>query len=284
MTAPGVLVLAGTPIGHAEDASPALLTALTEADVIAAEDTRRFRDLCRRLAIDPTATVVSFFDGNEGARVAALIDHLEAGRRVVVVSDAGMPAVSDPGYRLVAAAADAGIRVTAVPGPSAVLTALAVSGLPTDRFCFEGFLPRKGGERRARLAGLAAEPRTMVFFEAPSRLAETLGAMAEAFGADRPGAVCRELTKLHEEVVRDGLQALAAWASDGVRGEIVIVVGGAPARAVSADDALAQVQSLVASGTRLKDAAAEVAAQTGLSSRDLYQAVLARRARPPATD
>lgn len=143
MTDPGVLVLAGTPIGHAEDASPALLTALTEADVIAAEDTRRFRDLCRRLAINPTATVVSFFDGNEGARVAALIDHLEAGRRVVVVSDAGMPAVSDPGYRLVAAAADAGIRVTAVPGPSAVLTALAVSGLPTDRFCFEGFLPAK---------------------------------------------------------------------------------------------------------------------------------------------
>lgn len=276
MTAPGVLVLAGTPIGHAEDASPALLTALTEADVIAAEDTRRFRDLCRRLAINPTATVVSFFDGNEGARVAALIDHLEAGRRVVVVSDAGMPAVSDPGYRLVAAAADAGIRVTAVPGPSAVLTALAVSGLPTDRFCFEGFLPRKGGERRARLAGLAAEPRTMVFFEAPHRLAVFLADAEAALGADRRAVVCRELTKTYEEVRRGTLAELRGWAEGEVRGELTVVVGGAQ---VSGDPegALAAVQAAVASGQRLSEAVAEVAAAHGVPRRQLYDAALKSR-------
>ena len=276
MTDPGVLVLAGTPIGHAEDASPALLTALTEADVIAAEDTRRFRDLCRRLAINPTATVVSFFDGNEGARVAALIDHLEAGRRVVVVSDAGMPAVSDPGYRLVAAAADAGIRVTAVPGPSAVLTALAVSGLPTDRFCFEGFLPRKGGERRARLAGLAAEPRTMVFFEAPHRLAVFLADAEAALGADRRAVVCRELTKTYEEVRRGTLAEFRGWAEGEVRGELTVVVGGAQ---VSGDPegALAAVQAAVASGQRLSEAVAEVAAAHGVPRRQLYDAALKSR-------
>ena len=276
MTDPGVLVLAGTPIGHAEDASPALLTALTEADVIAAEDTRRFRDLCRRLAINPTATVVSFFDGNEGARVAALIDHLEAGRRVVVVSDAGMPAVSDPGYRLVAAAADAGIRVTAVPGPSAVLTALAVSGLPTDRFCFEGFLPRKGGERRARLAGLAAEPRTMVFFEAAHRLAVFLADAEAALGADRRAVVCRELTKTYEEVRRGTLAELRGWAEGEVRGELTVVVEGAQ---VSGDPegALAAVQAAVASGQRLSEAVAEVAAAHGVPRRQLYDAALKSR-------
>lgn len=276
MTDPGVLVLAGTPIGHAEDASPALLTALTEADVIAAEDTRRFRDLCRRLAINPTATVVSFFDGNEGARVAALIDHLEAGRRVVVVSDAGMPAVSDPGYRLVAAAADAGIRVTAVPGPSAVLTALAVSGLPTDRFCFEGFLPRKGGERRARLAGLAAEPRTMVFFEAPHRLAVFLADAEAALGADRRAVVCRELTKTYEEVRRGTLAELRGWAEGEVRGELTVVVEGAQ---VSGDPegALAAVQAAVASGQRLSEAVAEVAVAHGVPRRQLYDAALKSR-------
>lgn len=276
MTDPGVLVLAGTPIGHAEDASPALLTALTEADVIAAEDTRRFRDLCRRLAINPTATVVSFFDGNEGARVAALIGHLEAGRRVVVVSDAGMPAVSDPGYRLVAAAADAGIRVTAVPGPSAVLTALAVSGLPTDRFCFEGFLPRKGGERRARLAGLAAEPRTMVFFEAPHRLAVFLADAEAALGADRRAVVCRELTKTYEEVRRGTLAELRGWAEGEVRGELTVVVEGAQ---VSGDPegALAAVQAAVASGQRLSEAVAEVAAAHGVPRRQLYDAALKSR-------
>ena len=278
MTDPGVLVLAGTPIGHAEDASPALLTALTEADVIAAEDTRRFRDLCRRLAINPTATVVSFFDGNEGARVAALIDHLEAGRRVVVVSDAGMPAVSDPGYRLVAAAADAGIRVTAVPGPSAVLTALAVSGLPTDRFCFEGFLPRKQGERRRRLAKLAAEERTMVFFESPRRLGECLRDAVAELGDDRHAVVCRELTKVHEEVRRGSLAELADWAAEGVLGEITVVLAGARPSA-DLPTLVAAVDELVADGMRVKDACARVVdTHPGAPSRrELYDAVLRSR-------
>lgn len=277
MDEPGVLVLAGTPIGHAEDASPALLSALTGADVVAAEDTRRFRELCRRLGIAPAASVVSFFDGNEGARVAPLLEHLQAGRRVVVVSDAGMPAVSDPGYRLVAAAAEAGIRVTAVPGPSAVLTALAVSGLPTDRFCFEGFLPRKGGERRTRLAGLASEQRTMVFFEAPHRVASFLADAADAFGADRRAVACRELTKTYEEVRRGTVSDLAVWAAEGVKGEITVVVQGAEAAAADPAHAVGEVLARVARGIRLKDAAGEVAAETGLSKKALYDAALAAR-------
>jgi 16S rRNA (cytidine1402-2'-O)-methyltransferase len=277
MTDPGLLVLAGTPIGHADDASPALLQALTDADVIAAEDTRRFRDLCRRLGINPTASMVSFFDGNEGVRVAPLLEHLRAGRRVVVVSDAGMPAVSDPGYRLVAAAADAGIRITAVPGPSAVLTALAVSGLPTDRFCFEGFLPRKGGERRARLADLAAETRTMVFFEAPHRLPAFLADATDAFGADRRSVVCRELTKTYEEVLRGTLADLQAWAAGGeVRGEITVVIEGAR-KSGDIESALAAVQQAVEAGQRQSEAVAEVAAAHGVSRRELYDAALKSR-------
>ena len=278
MGEPGVLVLAGTPIGHAQDASPALLRALVEADVIAAEDTRRFRDLCRRLGVSPEASVVSFFDGNESARVAPLLEHLQAGRRVVVVSDAGMPAVSDPGYRLVAAAADAGVRVTAVPGPSAVLTALAVSGLPTDRFCFEGFLPRKAGERRSRLAALAEEARTMVFFEAPHRLAALLEAAVEAFGEGRRAVLCRELTKTHEEVLRGPLADLARWAQGEVRGELTIVVEGVQAVG-SLPDALAAVRAEVDGGRRMSEAVAQVAAEHGVSRRELYDAALKDRGR-----
>ena len=278
MGEPGVLILAGTPIGHAEDASPALLRALTEADVIAAEDTRRFRDLCRRLGVSPSASVVSFFDGNESARVAPLMEQLQAGRRVVVVSDAGMPAVSDPGYRLVAAAADAGVRVTAVPGPSAVLTALAVSGLPTDRFCFEGFLPRKAGERRSRLATLAGEARTMVFFEAPHRLAAFLDAAVEAFGEDRRAVVCRELTKTYEEVLRGSLADLARWAQGEVRGELTIVVQGVQATG-SLPDALAAVRAEVQGGRRMSEAVADVATEHGVSRRELYDAALKDRSR-----
>ena len=273
MGEPGVLVLAGTPIGHAEDASPALLRALAEADVIAAEDTRRFRDLCRRLGIAPTASVVSFFDGNEGVRVAPLLEHLVAGRRVVVVSDAGMPAISDPGYRLVAASAEAGVRVTAVPGPSAVLTALAVSGLPTDRFCFEGFLPRKSGERRGRLAGLAAEPRTMVFFEAPHRLRAFLSDAVHGFGAERRGVLCRELTKTYEEVVRGTLAELVLWAEGEVRGELTVVIEGARVSG-SVPDALADVRAAVQDGQRLSEAVAEAAGMHGVSRRELYKSAL----------
>jgi 16S rRNA (cytidine1402-2'-O)-methyltransferase len=188
-----------------------------------------------------------------------------------------MPTVSDPGFHLVEAAAAAGVGVTALPGPSAVLTALAVSGLPTDRFTFEGFLPRKQGERLSALRALAAEQRTMVFFESPNRLAASLQDVAAVLGGDRRAVVCRELTKLYEEVRRGTAAELAAWAAEGVRGEIVLVVAGAPARAVDPAAAVEQVLALVASGTRLKDAAAEVAEATGLGKRDLYQAALDRR-------
>src|SRR3954449_1427704 len=232
MTPPGVLVLAATPIGQASDAPPRLATELAGADVIAAEDTRRLARLATELGVDVKGRVTSYFDGNEAARTPGLVERLVAGERVVLVTDAGMPSVSDPGYRLVVAAVDAGVAVTAVPGPSAVLTALAVSGLPVDRFCFEGFLPRKSGERARRLASLAAEERTLVFFEAPHRTAAALTAMAEALGPDRAAAVCRELTKTHEEVVRAGLHELADWAASGVRGEGTIVVSGRTGPAV----------------------------------------------------
>lgn len=273
----GVLVLAATPIGDAADASPALLRELGRADLIAAEDTRRFRALCGRLGIGVEAPVVSYFDGNEASRVPALLEALASGRRVVVVTDAGMPVVSDPGFRVVAAAAEAGFRVTAVPGPSAVLAALAVSGLPSDRFCFEGFPPRKSGERRRRLAGLASEERTLIFFEAPHRLADFLADASAELGADRPAAVCRELTKTYEEVRRGGLGELAVWAASGVLGEITVVIGGAPARTTSLPDAVADVLSRVAAGERLKDAVSAVAASGGLSKGVLYDAALAAR-------
>ena len=226
----GVLVVAATPIGDVADASPRLVAELTGADLIAAEDTRRLRRLLERLGISTAARIVSYFEGNEASRTQELVSALLGGARVVQVTDAGMPSVSDPGYRLVIAAADAGIRVTAVPGPSAVLTALAVSGLAVDRFCFEGFLPRKAGERSRRLDELVDEPRTMVFFEAPHRTAEALAGMVEAFGPDRRAAACRELTKTYEEIRRGPLTELAAWAAGEVRGEVTLVVAGAPPR------------------------------------------------------
>ena len=270
----GVLVLAGTPIGDPADGSPRLLTELQQADVIAAEDTRRFARLLDRLGIQTQARVVSYFEGNEAKRTPALVAELAAGHRVVLLSDAGMPSISDPGYRLVVAAADAGFRVTAVPGPSAVLTAIAVSGLPVDRFCFEGFLPRKTGERARLLAELATEPRTMIFFEAPHRTAETLAALAEAFGADRRGAVCRELTKTYEEVRRGSLGDLADWARQDVRGEITLVIAGAPMGVADLGEAVTEVRSLVADGAKLKPAVAQVAQTRGLSKNQLYQAAL----------
>ena len=270
----GVVVLAGTPIGDVSDASPRLRRELAGADVIAAEDTRRLRGLLQRLELTTGARVLSYFEGNEVQRTPELLAALAEGARVLLVTDAGMPSVSDPGYRLVAAAVDAGYHVTAVPGPSAVLTALAVSGLPVDRFCFEGFLPRKAGERGRRLAELAAEPRTLVFFEAPHRTAEALTALAQAFGGDRRGAVCRELTKTYEEVVRGPLDDLVAWAQREVRGEVTLVVEGAPAVVADLDAAAAQVLDLVASGTRLKPAVAAVAAETGLAKNVLYELAL----------
>ena len=271
-----MLIIAATPIGNLGDASQRLRDTLGTADAIAAEDTRHTAQLLRLLGIETRPELIALHDHNERERAASLVERAET-EDIVLVSDAGMPTVSDPGFRVVQLAAERGVLVTAVPGPSAVLTALALSGLPTDRFAFEGFLPRKPGERARALAPLASERRTLVFFEAPTRLADTLDALAEAFGADRPAAVCRELTKLHEEVRRGPLAELAAWAADGVRGEIVVVVGGAPETVVSAADALDEVQRRVESGDRLKDAAREVAAATGLSSRELYAAALAAR-------
>jgi 16S rRNA (cytidine1402-2'-O)-methyltransferase len=277
--AAGVLVLAGTPIGRPDDASPRLVAELGSADVVAAEDTRRLRRLCGDLGVTVTGRVVSYFEGNEAQRTPALLEELLAGRRVLLVTDAGMPSVSDPGYRLVAAAVEAGVRVTAVPGPSAVLTALAVSGLPVDRFCFEGFLPRKAGERSRRLAELTAEPRTLVFFEAPHRTEAALAAMAEAWGDDRPAAVCRELTKTYEEVRRGTLGELVAWAADGVRGEVTVVVGGAPPEAaISTDGGTLRdaVQAREDEGMSRKDAILDVARLAGVPKREVYQAVHVR--------
>ena len=274
----GVLVLAATPIGAVGDASPRLATELRDADVVAAEDTRRLRRLLQALDVTPVGRVVSYYEQNEASRTAELVEALRAGARVVLVTDAGMPSVSDPGYRLVTAAVEAGARVTAVPGPSAVLTALAVSGLPVDRFCFEGFLPRKAGERAARLREVAAEPRTLVFFEAPHRLAATLAAMAEVLGPERPAAVCRELTKTYEEVRRGGLAELAAWAADGVRGEITVVVGGAPpasAAEVGPEELAARVAGREAAGEPRKEAIASVAAEAGVPKRLVFDAVVA---------
>jgi 16S rRNA (cytidine1402-2'-O)-methyltransferase len=273
----GVLVLAGTPIGDPADASPHLAAELSRADLVAAEDTRRLARLTSALGISVAGRVVSYHEHNEAARTADLVEAVRQGSRVVLVTDAGMPSVSDPGFRLVAAVAAAGLRVTSVPGPSAVLTALAVSGLPVDRFCFEGFLPRKAGERSRALAALATEPRTMVFFEAPHRLGVTLAAMAEAFGADRSGAVCRELTKTYEEVRRGPLSELAQWAAGEVRGEITVVVSGAPASAADPAAAVAEVLSRVEGGERLKEAVAAVAEASGLGKRELYAAALAAR-------
>ncbi|QCB94466.1 16S rRNA (cytidine(1402)-2'-O)-methyltransferase [Cellulomonas shaoxiangyii] len=278
---PGLLVLAATPIGDSEDASARLRRLLADADVVAAEDTRRTRALAARLGVTIGGRLVSHHEHNESGRVAELLDVVAGGGTVLVVSDAGMPAVSDPGFRAVQAAVAADLPVTVAPGPSAVLTALALSGLPTDRFCFEGFLPRKPGERARALAALAAERRTLVLFEAPHRVPETLDAMAEAFGADRPGAVCRELTKTYEEVVRGPLAELAAWAHSGdVRGEVVLVVGGAPADGpADAGDLVPEVLARVDAGERLKEAVAGVAEAAGVGKRELYAAALAARTR-----
>ena len=272
----GRLVLAATPIGNAEDASQRLRSLLATADVVAAEDTRRLRRLTTALGVTIGGTVVSYHEHNEGVRTRDLVERMVGGQTVLLVTDAGMPSVSDPGYRLVAACIEAGVDVTTAPGPSAALAALAVSGLPVDRFCFEGFLPRKGGQRRERLRTLATEPRTMVFFEAPHRLADVLSDMAELWGEERAAAVCRELTKTYEEVRRGQLGELVTWAADGVRGEITLVVAGASddERTLTDDELRDAVQSLVAGGQTRKDAVAEVAELTGVPRRRVYNASL----------
>ncbi len=271
------LVLAATPIGDPRDASPRLREELAGADVVAAEDTRRLRRLAGEIGVELPERVVSYHEHNEASRTVDLLETVTQGGRVVLVTDAGMPSVSDPGYRFVRACIDADQHVTCVPGPSAVLMALALSGLPVDRFCFEGFLPRKGGERRKVLEELITERRTMVFFEAPHRIALSLEVMAEVLGADRAAAVCRELTKTYEEVRRGGLGELAEWAAEGVRGEITIVVAGAEDHSVSIEDAVAEVLSRHDRGTRLKDVCAAVATSTGHGKKALYDAVVAHR-------
>ena len=272
-----VLILAATPIGQVADASSRLSEVLATADVVAAEDTRRFQRLVDELGVSVPGRVVSYFEGNEERRTAELVEHLEDGDTVVLVTDAGMPSVSDPGFRLVAAAVVRSIPVTAVPGPSAVTTALAVSGLPVDRFCFEGFPPRKAGERTRAFTALAGEQRTMVFFESPHRTGATLAAMREAFGTERPAAVCRELTKTYEEVVRGTLAELVTWVEEqeqGVRGEVTLVVQGAADSPREYDDAelRALVDAAQATGLSRKDAVAEVAESTGVRRRRVFDA------------
>lgn len=279
--ASGSIVLAATPLGNVDDASPRLVRALQTADVIAAEDTRRLKRLAASLGVHLQARIVSYFDANEQVRAVELVEQAEHGATVVVVTDAGMPSVSDPGYRIVAQAAVRGVHVTALPGPSAVLTAIALSGLPSDRFCFEGFLPRKTGERATRIAELTAEPRTMVFFEAPHRLHAMLEALAEGLSPTRPAAICRELTKTYEEVIRGSLAELAQWSTGEVLGEITVVVQGANAdelRAavglVSEADWVQEVREREARGGDRKEAIAEVAKLAGVPRRDVYDAVV----------
>ncbi len=275
----GRLVLAATPIGDPDDAPPRLVRLLAEADVVAAEDTRRLRRLAGALGVELRGRVVSHHEHNEQARSPELVEAAAAGATVLVVTDAGMPSVSDPGLRVVRAAVEAGVPVTAVPGPSAVLTALALSGLATDRFCFEGFLPRKGGERRTRLAALQAERRTAVLFEAPHRLGDSLADMADVLGAERRAVVCRELTKTHEEVRRGTLGELAAWARGEVRGEITVVLAGAPEPEVDASPAeLARLVTVrEQAGLSRKEAVQAVASETGLPRREVYDAVVAAK-------
>jgi 16S rRNA (cytidine1402-2'-O)-methyltransferase len=271
----GLLILAGAPLGNPGDAPARLRDALATADVVAAEDTRRLRRLAADLDVRITGQVVSYFEANEVSRTPELIEQL-------LVTDAGMPSVSDPGYRLVVAAIAEGIAITCLPGPSAVTTALVLSGLPVDRFCFEGFLPRRAGERAARLRELAREPRTMVFFEAPHRLGGSLAALADAFGPDRPAAVCRELTKTYEEVRRGPLADLVTWAADGVRGEITVVVGGAssPSGTLAPADLADLVSDAEAAGMSRKEAMVAVAAQTRTARRDVFDAVVAHKQQP----
>ena len=275
-TGPGTLIVAAAPIGRAGDASPRLASALAAAAVIAAEDTRRVRRLAAALGVTLAGRTVSYYDDVEQERVAGLLAALRSGDDVLLITDAGMPGVSDPGYRLVAAAAAAGLRVTVLPGPSAVTAALAVSGLPSDRFCFEGFPPRRDGPRARRFAELAAEPRTMVFFEAGRRAGATLAGLAAAFGPGRRAVVCRELSKTHEEIRRGTLGELAEWAADGLLGEVTLVVAGRDqAPAMDAAAAAAEVAAREAAGTPRTEAIAAVAAESGLPRRDVYNAVVA---------
>ncbi|MBS5827249.1 MULTISPECIES: 16S rRNA (cytidine(1402)-2'-O)-methyltransferase [Actinomycetaceae] len=273
----GSILLAATPIGDTNDASPKLVRALAEADLVAAEDTRRLLKLATRLGVRINGDIKSLHEHNENERVDKVLHRAEDGERVLIVSDAGMPTISDPGYRVVSEAAKRGIPVSALPGPSAVLTALSVSGLPTDRFCFEGFIPRKPGERERRLEDLKEEPRTMVFFDSPKRIHENLTDMANVFGGARKAVLCRELTKTHEEVIRGDLNHLIYATRDDVKGELTLVVAGADPREKNAEDYVAKVIALAEGGMKLKAAAKLVSEETGVRKNELYRAALARK-------
>lgn len=273
----GSILLAATPIGDTNDASPKLVRALAEADLVAAEDTRRLLKLATRLGVRINGDIKSLHEHNENERVDKVLHRAEDGERVLIVSDAGMPTISDPGYRVVSEAAKRGIPVSALPGPSAVLTALSVSGLPTDRFCFEGFIPRKQGEREHRLDDLKEEPRTMVFFDSPKRIHENLTDMANIFGGARKAVLCRELTKTHEEIIRGDLNHLIYATRDDVKGELTLVVAGADPRDKSAEDYVAKVIALAEGGMKLKAAAKLVSEETGVRKNELYRAALARK-------
>jgi 16S rRNA (cytidine1402-2'-O)-methyltransferase len=281
----GTLYLVGTPIGNLGDLTPRARDTLASVDLIAAEDTRRTGRLLASLGI--ATKTLSMFEGNEAERTVVLLDALRSGRDVAVVADAGMPGLSDPGFRLVRACAEDGIDVRVVPGPSAAVAALVVSGLPTDRFSFEGFVPRRDGDRRARLASLANDPRTVVFFESPRRVVETLRAALELLG-DRKLCLARELTKLHEEVIRGRIsEVLARIADRELKGEVVLVLQGASIRSGSeVETLLPRVRALVSAGMRTRDAAHEVARAHGASANDLYRAFLVdlRRDRDEADD
>lgn len=277
----GLLVLAGAPIGDWRDASPRLVEELTLADVIAAEDTRRFARLARDLGVTYKARLVSYFEGNESAKTADLVNELIEGRRLLLITDAGMPSVSDPGYRLVRAALDAGIKVTAVPGPSAVLTALALSGLPSDRFIFEGFVPRTKGARERFYRELVDEKRTVVLFEAPHRLLESLEDAVAALGPERQAAICREMTKTYEEIVRGSLAELVEWCkSREILGEITLVVAGmAPSeREYESSELAIMVSAREEAGLSRKEAIAAVAQVLSLPKRVVFDAVVAQKA------
>ena len=273
----GTITLAATPIGNVSDASLRLRRALEQADLIAAEDTRRLRSLAQRLDVEPRGRVIAFHEHNERERAAELLEAARAGLRVLVVSDAGMPSVSDPGYRLVQAAVREQVPVTVAPGPSAVLTALALSGRASDRFCFEGFPPRRSGERRRVLSSLAREPRTLIFFESPRRVHDTLTDMVGAFGAGRRAALCRELTKTHEDVRRATLGELAALTDGGALGEIVLVVAGADSAGADPAGAAREALALAGEGMRLKTAAGVAARAAGLRPNEVYRAALELR-------
>ena len=276
MIAPVKLILAGVPLGNPGDASARLISAIQSATIVASEDSRRFQRLCQDLNVSPMGKVISFFEGNEEERTAQLIEDLLSGAEVLVVTDAGMPTVSDPGFKLVRDAIAANIPVEVLPGPSAVTTALALSGLPTDRFCFEGFLPRTSGARISALEDLAIEERTMIFFEAPHRIADTLSDAAKVFGENRNAAICREITKTYEEVVRGSLKELITWAgSKEVLGEITLVVAGfVNTKILNTQDLIEAVLKYESAGLGRKEAIAEVAKESGVAKRIVFDAMV----------